>query len=94
MSGSADEYMRGVHWFNKLETKPPWKFWVKQTHISDMLVLKEKKDEVIKLFECINYGYTGWETAPTVHYSNFAMKPKGYMPRHEWIPKLRSLGKI
>lgn len=94
MSGSAGEFMRGVAWFEKLETVPLWKFWVKRAHISDMLVLRDNQNQVVKRFDCVNYGEPGWETAPTVHYSNFAMKPKGYMPRHEWIPKLRSLGKI
>lgn len=89
MSGSADEFMRGVAWFEKLEASPLWKFWVKRPHISDMLVLRDNQGMVIQRFDCINYGETGWETAPAVHFSNFSMKPKGYMPRHEWIPKLR-----
>jgi hypothetical protein len=94
MSGNSQEFMRGVGWFDELEVGPFWKRFFNREHISDMLVLKNKKKEVKKLFDCVNYGYTGWETSPTVHFSNFVMRPKEYMPRHEWIPKLRSLGKI
>lgn len=89
MSGSSSEFMRAVGWFDEQEAAPLWKFWDKRGHISDMLILQNKENTIIKSFECINYGENGWEAAPAVHYSNFAMKPKAYMPRHEWIPELR-----
>jgi hypothetical protein len=91
MSGSAEEFHRGVGWFDELQQPPFWKFWDNGEHISDMLVLKNKQDEAVKRYDCVNFGESGWESAPAVHYSNFAMKPKGYMPRHEWIPQLRAL---
>jgi hypothetical protein len=89
VSGTKEEFHRAVRWFDELEAEPLWRFWRSARHISDMLVVRNRQSELRLSHECINYAETGWETAPAVHYSNFAMQPKGYVPRHEWIPKLR-----
>ena len=93
VSGSKDEFLRMCKIF--AEYRFDWKdrvgWWF---DTSDMKIIMKRPGTYIPKFDCIEHGQPNWETAPTVHYSNFAMKPKGYMPRHEWIPKLRSLGKI
>jgi hypothetical protein len=91
VSGSADEFYRAVHWFDELEEHSSWRFWEKRPHVSDMLVVVQKTQELISLRDCINYGEEGWKSARTVHYSNFVMNPKGYKPRHEWIPRICAL---
>jgi hypothetical protein len=88
VSGSEEEFYRAVDWFDALEEKPRWRFWESSPHISDMLVIVQKQQEITTVQDCINYGEPGWEAARAVHYSNFVMNPKGYTPRHEWIPKI------
>lgn len=88
VSGSADQYYRVISWFDDLKERSVWRFWEKQPHISDMLVIVQKQREITTAQDCINYSEPGWEKSLAVHYSNFVMNPKGYTPRHEWIPKI------
>jgi hypothetical protein len=89
MSGTAEEFLRAVGWFDRMKPAPLLSF--KKTHASDMLVLKDRREEIIRSGECVNFGEDGWESAPAVHFSNFSMKPKNLVPRHEWIPRIRAL---
>lgn len=90
VGGSAADFRRAVGWFELLEPDPWWRLWNRGSHVSDMFVLRDRQAEFKKLIDCPGYGETGWETAPAVHYSNYNMQPRGYTPRHEWIPKLRT----
>jgi hypothetical protein len=91
ISGSAEEYYRVLDWFDALEERPFWHLWSRLPHVSDMLVVVKKNDQLITRSDCINYSEPGWEKACAVHYSNFVMNPKGYTPRHEWIPRICAL---
>ncbi len=88
VSGTPDEFMRICHIF--AEYRFDWKdrvgWWF---DTSDMKILLRRRGLFHETMDCVEHTRPGWEEATAVHYSNFAMKPPGYIPRHEWIPKLR-----
>jgi hypothetical protein len=59
--------------------------------VSDMKILIRRPEAYLQATNCVEYALDGWERAPAVHYSSFAMKPRGLVPRHEHIPRLRPL---
>lgn len=90
VSGTSAEFMRAVGWFANQKVGFFSRF-VAHAHTSDMLILKDHQSEFIQGSECVEYGLSGWETAPTVHFCNRVMKPSDFMPRHEHIERLRPL---
>lgn len=90
VSGTAGEFLRVAAWFDELPPPPLWP-WAKREHLSDMVVIQKHSTECVLNVDCKEYGWDEWESAPAVHFSNFSMKPKNHLPRHEWIPRLRPL---
>lgn len=88
VSGTRDEYLRICELFAKyradLKDRVGWRL-----DTSDMKILIRRQEHFIQTTDCIEYPHAEWDKASSVHYSNFAMKPRKFMPRHEWIPKLR-----
>ena len=90
VSGETSEFLRAVAWFDALPM-PKWRLWGRGSHISDMLIVSQRRGECMQNLDCVEFGAPGWEDARAVHFSNFSMTPGGYQPRHEWIPRLRPL---
>jgi len=90
VSGSREEFLRAVQWFDELPPPPRWP-WQKREHISDMVVVQQRVTECRQTLDCMEYGWDGWKAAKAIHFSNYSMKPKNFLPRHEWIPKIRPL---
>jgi hypothetical protein len=88
VSGSQKEFMRAVHWFASEPVGIVTRL-LPYAHTSDMLILKNHSDEFVQRRDCVEYDLPGWEGAAVVHYSNNGMKPKGFVPRHEHIVRLR-----
>lgn len=89
VSGTADEFFRMCDVFASYRPDARDRVgWFKKK-TSDMMILVRKPDEYIQRQDCVEYGLPGWEAAPAVHFSNFAMKPRGFVPRHAHIPAIR-----
>lgn len=88
VSGTSEEFLRicGVFAGYRADHKDRIG-WRKDT--SDMKVLIRRPEVFRKCTECVEFQLPGWEAASAVHFSNFAMKPRGLMPRHEHIDKIR-----
>jgi hypothetical protein len=90
VSGDASEFRRALDWFLQHRTT----FLQRLTgrmHASDMVILQKHRAKFMQSATCREYAQPGWEEAEVVHYSNHSMKPRGYVPRHTWIPQLRAL---
>lgn len=90
VSGTAEEFLRMCKIFAtyraNLKDRVGW--WL---DTSDMKILIRKPETYIQRRNCVEYTLPGWEEAQVVHFSNFAMKPRGFLPRHQYIPRIRSL---
>ncbi len=90
VSGTEAEFQRAVRWF-AAEPIGWHRMLGRRQHTSDMVILRQNLSEVRQLRECVEYGESGWEAAPAVHFCNKVMKPTALIPRHEHIDGLRSL---
>lgn len=63
-------------------------------HQSDQYLFEQmiiaNPDKFKVSMDVVLYSEPGWETASAIHFSNSVMQPN-YIPKHEWIPKLRPL---
>jgi len=88
VSGTPEEFMRICRLFADYRADAADRVgWWKCT--SDMKVLIRRPEAYLQRRDCAEYFLPGWETAAAVHFSNFAMKPRGQMPRHSRIEALR-----
>lgn len=51
---------------------------------------RPKPDWMVKVPGSALFDYSSWRTSKLVHYG-FAMKARGFWPKHEWIEKLRPI---
>lgn len=88
VSGTRDEFLRICRLFADYKADAADRVgWWKCT--SDMKVLIRRPEAFSQRRDCAEYFLPGWESAAAVHFSNFAMKPRGYTPRHLHIESLR-----
>lgn len=88
VSGTRDEFLRICQLFADYRADGADRVgWRKDT--SDMKILIRRKEAYHQQRDCVEFGLPGWETATAVHFSNFAMKPRGHMPRHAHIANIR-----
>lgn len=89
VSGTREECMRICHLFADYRADSADRVgWRKDT--SDMKILIRCPEAYIQKRDCVEYCLPEWEDASAVHFSNFAMKPRGCMPRYSCIESLRS----
>ncbi|PWU09589.1 MAG: hypothetical protein C5B47_03230 [Verrucomicrobia bacterium] len=90
VSGTAEEFLRMCHLFANyppdLKDRVGWRFAV-----SDMSILDRNPEIYLRKHDCVEYNRAGWEEAAAVHFSNFSMKPNGFLPRYKHIPRIRPL---
>jgi hypothetical protein len=90
VSGTAGEFLRMCQIFATYHAGSKDRVG-RHLHISDMTILDRLSGAYLRRHDCIEYASEGWEKASAVHFSNFAMKPRGFLPRHQHIPRLRPL---
>lgn len=89
VSGTREEFMRICHLFADYRADSADRVgWQKDT--SDMKILIRCPEAYIQKRDCVEYCLPEWDDASAVHFSNFAMKPRGCMPRYSCIESLRS----
>ena len=89
VSGSAEEFLRMCKIFATYRTDSLDQVG-SRLDTSDMKILIRRPDAYVQRTDCIEYTHPGWEEATAVHFSNFAMKPRSLVPRHQHIPLIRS----
>lgn len=90
VSGTADEFFRICELFANYRADSADKVGFLKKDTSDMKILIRCKHAYTQRRDCVEYGLPGWETAAAVHFSNFAMRPRGHTPRHAHIQSIRS----
>lgn len=88
VSGTAEEFLRLCKVFATYRAdskdRVGWRL-----DVSDMKILNRRPDVYSQRCDCIEYTHPGWEEAVAVHFSNCSMKPQGFLPRHQHIPRIR-----
>jgi len=89
VSGTSEEFLRICELFATYHADSKDRVgWLKKD-TSDMKILIRRPDAYTQRRDCVEFGLPGWETADAVHFSNFAMKPRGFSPRDAHIAGIR-----
>jgi hypothetical protein len=87
VSGSAEHYTYSAKVF--AEWSGPTNIEREKPHASDQNILGRVDKFYHNIPLCSQYGDTGWDSFPVVHYPNGSME--GKQPREKYIPTLRPL---